>query len=88
MPCQVARDFLATLQRIQQQQQQDSTIAQLPKIIHHQWKDENIPDKYKQWHEEWYRLYPDYSQRHAVGRTNLGHENLIQQALFMVLESL
>jgi hypothetical protein len=57
-PCQVARDFQATLQRIQQQ---ESTIAQLPKIIHHQWKDEKIPDKYKKWHEAWYRLYPDYT---------------------------
>lgn len=76
-PCQVARDFQATLQRIQQlQQQQDSTIAQLPKIIHHQWKDEKIPDKYKQWHEAWYRLYPDYT--HMLW-TDKSARELIQQ---------
>jgi len=66
-PCQVARETAETLQRLRLDGRTfDKSFSsdwkpELPKIIHHQWKDDNIPDKYKEWHQQWYKLYPDYT---------------------------
>ena len=72
-PCQVASDTAERLKRLKAESrssEHDSFPSdwkpELPKIIHHQWKDENIPDKYKDWHEKWYELYPEPEYTHML----------------------
>lgn len=36
------------------------TMGGIPKIIHQTWKNNDIPDKWKQSHQEWQRLHPDW----------------------------
>lgn len=80
-PCQVARDNLERL-RLEKRANNNSSLfpsdwkPELPKIIHHQWKDDNIPQKYKEWHNKWYTLYPNHTH---ILWTDESARRLVQQ---------
>ena len=65
-PCEIAesvkRDLASSPRLI------DGKVApSLPKIIHQQWKDENIPDGvFRQYHQKWKELYPEPEYRHLI----------------------
>ena len=72
-PCQVARETAASLKRLRLEGRARASDEfpsdwkpGLPKIIHHQWKDENIPEKYDAWHQKWIDLYPAPDYTHML----------------------
>ena len=72
-PCHVAGYTAERLERLKMQgrsKEHDSFPRdwepELPKIIHHQWKDENIPEMYKEWHQKWYDLFPEPEYTHML----------------------
>ena len=49
----------------------------VPKIIHQQWKDNNIPDKFMKWRNKWLQLYRKPEYTHMIWTDENGRE-LIQ----------
>jgi len=43
-----------------------SSSSTLPKIIHQQWKNNQIPSKFQKWHSEWQKLYPSPEYQHIL----------------------
>jgi hypothetical protein len=54
--CRVAEQ---TKQKLLTLQSKTSPAVKLPKIIHHQWKNMDIPLKYKAWYQAWFDLFPE-----------------------------
>ncbi len=48
--------------------------AELPKIIHQQWKDERIPQKFVKWRTKWLKLYPEPEYEHMLWTDKTGRE--------------
>lgn len=58
----------------------------LPKIIHQQWKTEEIPETYKEWHQDFRRLYPEPEYKHMLW-TDVSARELIQNHFPFFLET-
>eukprot|EP00551_Chaetoceros_affinis_P008041 CAMPEP_0203680516 /NCGR_PEP_ID=MMETSP0090-20130426/39539_1 /ASSEMBLY_ACC=CAM_ASM_001088 /TAXON_ID=426623 /ORGANISM="Chaetoceros affinis, Strain CCMP159" /LENGTH=440 /DNA_ID=CAMNT_0050548613 /DNA_START=176 /DNA_END=1498 /DNA_ORIENTATION=- len=48
--------------------------AELPKIIHQQWKDERIPQKFMKWRTKWLKLYPEPEYKHVLWTDQTGRD--------------
>jgi mannosyltransferase OCH1-like enzyme len=59
---------------------------ELPKIIHHQWKDEHIPEKYQSWHKAWFEHFPESEYTHMLWTDESGR-NLIKEHYPWFLET-
>jgi mannosyltransferase OCH1-like enzyme len=50
----------------------------IPKIIHQQWKDQNVPKKFMKWRTMWFRLFPKPEYTHMLWDDESGR-NLIKE---------
>jgi mannosyltransferase OCH1-like enzyme len=41
----------------------NDTDVHIPHIIHQSWKTRDLPTKYRNWHETWKQLHPDWEYR-------------------------
>lgn len=48
--------------------------AEIPKVVHHQWKDEHIPLMYQKWHQKWFELYPEPEWTHMHWSDDAGRK--------------
>ena len=46
--------------------QKEAFNPTLPKIIHHQWKDQHVPTKYLKWYKKWKIHYPEPEYQHIL----------------------
>lgn len=46
----------------------------VPKIIHQQWKDENVPKKFMKWRLKWLNMYPEPEYKHMLWTDKNGRE--------------
>jgi len=46
----------------------------VPKIIHQQWKDDNVPKKFMKWRQKWLSLYPEPEYKHMLWTDKNGRE--------------
>jgi len=60
--------------------------AEVPKIIHQQWKDERIPNKFMKWRTKWLTLYPEPEYKYMLWTDTNGRE-LIQKHYPWFLET-
>lgn len=58
----------------------------VPKIIHQQWKTEQIPQKFMKWRAKWLQLYPEPEYKHMLWTDETGRE-LIEQHYPWFLET-
>mmetsp|Transcript_22231 Transcript_22231/g.27270 ORF Transcript_22231/g.27270 Transcript_22231/m.27270 type:complete len:389 (+) Transcript_22231:136-1302(+) len=82
-PCLVANNSLQFLKQMNAHVLSTDTTSGsqesgVPKIIHQQWKDENIPDKFMQWRNKWLKLFPQ-SQYQYMLWTDTNGRQLIEE---------
>ena len=52
--------------------------SKIPKIIHQQWKDETIPDKFQKWRNHWFTYFPEPEYTHMLW-TDVNGRELIEK---------
>jgi len=71
-PCAVA---VMSKHEIQTKLQDSNTPPPgIPKIIHQQWKDEAIPDRFMKWRNKWLEFYPEPEYQHMLWTDQSGRE--------------
>mmetsp|Transcript_17894 Transcript_17894/g.26801 ORF Transcript_17894/g.26801 Transcript_17894/m.26801 type:complete len:404 (-) Transcript_17894:280-1491(-) len=50
----------------------------VPKIIHQQWKDDNVPKKFMKWRKKWLALYPEPEYKHMLWTDKNGRELIVE----------
>mmetsp|Transcript_13805 Transcript_13805/g.16765 ORF Transcript_13805/g.16765 Transcript_13805/m.16765 type:complete len:359 (+) Transcript_13805:86-1162(+) len=76
-PCAVAEMSKHELQV--KQSRTTSEIPGVPKIIHQQWKDENIPEKFMKWRNKWLEFYPQPEYEYMLWTDENGRQLIEQQ---------
>eukprot|EP00516_Mucochytrium_quahogii_P012149 CAMPEP_0203805676 /NCGR_PEP_ID=MMETSP0100_2-20121128/14375_1 /ASSEMBLY_ACC=CAM_ASM_000210 /TAXON_ID=96639 /ORGANISM=" , Strain NY0313808BC1" /LENGTH=371 /DNA_ID=CAMNT_0050714237 /DNA_START=398 /DNA_END=1510 /DNA_ORIENTATION=+ len=72
-PCVVADENLAFVNSRSPNERNPKTLpkgwkAEVPKIIHQQWKKKDLPkgSKYNKWHDQWRKLFPEPEYQHIL----------------------
>lgn len=73
-PCQIAQDIKQNLAS-SPRQRNGETAPPLPKIIHQQWKTENIPvGVFTEYHAQWKKLFPEPEYKHMLWTDESGRK--------------
>ena len=52
--------------------------AGVPKIIHQQWKNDNVPQKFMKWRKKWLEMYPQPEYEHMLWTDKNGRELIVE----------
>ncbi len=78
-PCVVAENARQSLSiNTNTNSNSNSNSNLLPKIIHQQWKDDQIPQKFLKWRNKWFHLYPEPEYTHMLWTDDNGR-SLIEE---------
>lgn len=87
-PCDVAAETLLKVRLMKDDVKRPVSIEgwkpQVPKVIHHQWKDENIPPMYQEWHKAWFDLYPEPEYTHMHWSDEAGRKLIAEDYAFFL----
>lgn len=78
-PCEVGILLKMEVQRgvLELFRAEKTVSATMPKVIHHQWKNEEIPPRYQPYYDAWLRLFPEPEFKHILW-TDESARNLIK----------